>query len=184
MRLVRQVLALAAALRTAHANAHPAGVRIVLSCSPSTAHPFFRRCARDYGASLRRQPKGDLGQKMRRAMAAELAHGPVLLVGSDAFWLELGDLLDASAALHSADYYLTPALDGGYVQIAARQSLPDLRGVAWSSGHERKQTMRRLKRAGRVVVAEHGRGDFDTPSDWRLARKQGAIAPLVRSKPY
>lgn len=182
MRLVEHLLALGSQLRSANRTTPEANLRLVLSCSPSTAHPFFQRCARRYGAQLKRQAMGDLGKKMRRALAAELSHGPVLLVGSDAFWLELSDLHAAAHALRTADYHLTPALDGGYVQFAARQLLPDLRGIAWSSGRELKQTLERLGRSGRISLAQHHRGDFDTPSDWLRARRAGRIAPLIHQR--
>src|SRR4051794_1781850 len=46
-----------------------------LWCSPDASHPFFAACARRYGVALRRQGRGDLGERMHRAFATTLARG-------------------------------------------------------------------------------------------------------------
>lgn len=166
-RLLERALATAAAAFGAEA--------LTLCCAPDSRHPHFHACQRRWGLRLARQGPGDLGAKMRRALAT----GPALLLGSDAWALEPDDLRRAAAALADCDYLLIPAPDGGYGLIGARQPLPSLAGVAWSSGRERSQTLRRLRRAGRSLELGPARADFDTPGDWRRARRAGGLAPLV-----
>ena len=103
------------------------------------------QCRQRFGVRLARQSRGDLGARMR----AVLRRSPGLLIGSDAFGLQLDDLHRAAAALASKDYVLLPAPDGGYVLIGNRKPLPPLTGVRWSSGQECAQTARRLAARGR-----------------------------------
>ena len=150
--------------------------QVTLWGAPDARHGFFLACRRRFGVRLARQCGGDLGARMRRT----LSRAPGLLIGSDAIGLTVDDLRAAATALHRQDYVLHPAPDGGYVLLGARRGLPPLRGVAWSSGRECAQTLRRLSRAGSVALQAPARRDLDTPADWRWARRQGRLAPLIR----
>lgn len=112
-------------------------------------------------------------------MRHSLSREPGLLIGSDAYGLQVQDLLDAQAALLHTDYVLLPAPDGGYVLIGCRKPLPSLAGVCWSSGRECAQTAQRLRRSGTLTVLSPAREDFDSPADWRRARRLGRLKPLV-----
>src|SRR5512132_1851869 len=48
---------------------------VELWCSPDESHPFFERCATDFGARLVRQEGADLGARMANAFARTLAEG-------------------------------------------------------------------------------------------------------------
>ncbi len=175
-RLVEHLLD--AAQAAARASSEP--MRLILCGAPDARHHFFKACQKRYGAQLERQSRGDLGQRMRAAIRAQVAQGPVLLVGSDAFGLGSADLLAAVAALKHCDYTVIGAPDGGYVLIGARKPLPSLAGVAWSSGRERMQTLRRLREHGSADASHAQRSDFDTARDWQRARRAGQLAPLMR----
>ncbi len=149
--------------------------RVTLWGAPDAAHGFFMQCRHRYGVRLARQAGGDLGARMR----STLRRAPGLLIGSDAFGLQLPDLLRAAAALAHTDHVLLPAPDGGYVLIGSRRGLPPLAGVHWSSGLECAQTARRLRRSGTLAWLEPAREDFDSAADWRRARRQGRLKPLV-----
>ena len=149
---------------------------VTLWGAPDAAHGFFMQCRQRFGVQLARQARGDLGRKMR----STLNHAPGLLIGSDAFGLQVDDLHRAGAALASADHVLLPAPDGGYVLIGSRKGLPRLTGVRWSSGRECAQTARRLRRSGSLSLLWPARPDFDTAADWRRARRLGGLKPLVR----
>ena len=150
--------------------------QVTLWGAPDSAHGFFSRCRRRFGVRLARQPQGDLGRRMRTVLSRE----PGLLIGSDAFGLQLMDFHRAIAALATADHVLLPAPDGGYVLIGSWCALPALAGVAWSSGRECAQTARRLRRSGSLQVLGSPRADFDTPADWRRARRAGLLPALTR----
>ncbi|MDO9453782.1 MAG: TIGR04282 family arsenosugar biosynthesis glycosyltransferase [Stagnimonas sp.] len=149
---------------------------VTLWGAPDTAHGFFMQCRQRFGVRLARQARGDLGVRMRSALRQE----PGLLIGSDAFGLQVADLQQAAAALASSDYVLLPAPDGGYVLIGCRKPLPPLAGVRWSSGAECAQTARRLRPRGTLQRLAPARDDFDNAADWRRARRLGQLPPLVR----
>jgi len=150
--------------------------QVTLWGAPDTAHGFFHRCRRHFGVRLARQPRGDLGRRMRVVLSRE----PGLLIGSDAFGLQLADFHRALAALVAVDHLLLPATDGGYVLLGSRCALPALAGVHWSSGRECGQTAQRLRRSGLLQVLGSPRADFDTPADWRRARRAGLLPALTR----
>lgn len=165
------------ALRTLLA-AVSAGAEVELWCAPGPQDAFFQACRRELGVRLRRQPRGDLGQRMARALAGALREGApgAVLVGSDCPALSAADLVNALAALHRHDQVLTPSGDGGYVLIGARRLEPRaLAGIRWSSGRELAQTRRRLARLGFSIAELPARRDLDTPGDYRRARRHGLV---------
>lgn len=168
------------ALATAHAAAvQLENAQVWLYCAPTPAHGFFTGLRLSHGTRLAQQRRGDLGLKMQQAIAHRLGNGPVLLMGSDAYGLSSNDLVAAYAALAQHHYLLWPAPDGGYGLIGASKRLPSLRGIAWSSGKEGRQTHALLRAAGSVAVMPQPRADFDTPSDWQKARRSGQLPALV-----
>ncbi len=150
--------------------------QVTLWGAPDAAHGFFMQCRQRFGVRLARQARGDLGARMRHT----LRRAPGLLIGSDAFGLQVQDLHAACDALIHSDHVLLPAPDGGYVLIGCKQPLPALAGVRWSSGRECAETVRRLRRKGSLAVLAPAREDFDDPADWRRARRLGRFKPLVR----
>lgn len=156
--------------------ARPADVE--LWCEPSSQHAFFLKCRREFGVTLRTQPRGDLGRKMAAALVRTLARGAskVLIVGTDCAALTVADLHAAAVALDHSDVVLQPAEDGGYVLIGARKfDAGALGNIFWSSGLELIQTRRRLGRfrLGSSLLPE--RWDVDWPIDVRRARRLGFL---------
>jgi rSAM/selenodomain-associated transferase 1 len=156
------------------------GGRTELWCAPDTAHGSFCRLRAETGARLRRQPSGDLGVRMARAIAQGLGDAKhVLLVGTDCPQLGPAELRAARAALDRHDVVLQAAADGGFVLIGTRKRLPDgLRGIRWSSGKEMAQTIARLRHFGYSLAILPARQDIDTPDDWRRARRSGVLGVL------
>lgn len=152
---------------------------VQLWAAPSPAHPFFAHLQRLHGVRLRRQPDGDLGRRMSRALARVLRDGApaALLVGTDAANLCAQDFRDAAARLlANSDAVLQPACDGGYVLIGLRKAIGEtLRGVAWSSGRECAQTQARLRQKNLRVALMPVREDIDDPRDVRRARRMGSL---------
>jgi uncharacterized protein len=155
------------------AQATRAGLgQVELWCAPDCAHPFFTRCAQDYGASLREQPPGDLGAKM--LFAFEASRGPLLLMGSDCPSITAQDLADCARALaDETDAVFLPAEDGGYGLVGAARPIPQMfAGVEWGGESVMAQTRDRLAslrlrwREVRTVWDVDRPGDID-----RLARE-------------
>ena len=158
------------------AIAHEAGIGPVeLWCSPDLSHPTFA-AHEDCGTALRSQGKGDIGERMHRAISSALRAGDMpVLIGSDCPSLTAQDLRDAATALErGADVALVPAEDGGYVLIAARtcsHSLFD--AIDWGTSRVMEQTRGRLRELGFRWKELEQRWDIDRPEDYdRLLREQ------------
>jgi len=172
-----------AATTLAHAvAARNAGVvaAIELWCDPGPDHDGLRALAARAGATLHRQPGGDLGARMAGAIADALRRHPaVLLVGTDCPLLDVAYLARAAELLAGHDAVLGPAEDGGYVLVGATRPL-GFAGVRWSSPHALADTEARFADAGLSWRTAATLWDVDTPSDlarWRAATRPGDAEP-------
>ena len=124
--------------------------RLRIAVTPDKA----RRDARRWRPSIdvTSQGGGDLGVRMRRALAA-CPPGPVVLVGGDIPVLTVGHVATAFRLLGGHDLVFGPAEDGGFWLVGARRSprLPPLfERVRWSGPHALADTLAGLPR--RVTV--------------------------------
>jgi rSAM/selenodomain-associated transferase 1 len=110
--------------------------QIILSVSPDISG-LTSRC---WPPDLMRIPqgRGDLGQRMNRAMR-QLPIGRVCLIGSDIPALSCAHVARAFAALGNNDVVFGPALDGGFWLVGARhgRAVPStlFENVRWSGPH-------------------------------------------------
>ena len=107
--------------------------RLRLAVTPDRARFRPRLWPRD--APIAGQGGGDLGERMRRALAG-CPPGPVVLVGTDIPGLAAPHIAAAFRLLGNHDLVFGPAADGGFWLVGARRSprLPPLFGkVRWSS---------------------------------------------------
>jgi rSAM/selenodomain-associated transferase 1 len=88
---------------------------------------------RDAWGEALRQGSGDLGERMRRALAA--CSGPAVLVGGDIPDMTPAHIVEAFALLGRHDIVLGPANDGGFWLIGCRHRPPAFGKVRWSSRH-------------------------------------------------
>ncbi len=154
--------------------------RVELWCDPAVSDPFFVEMSRRYGVPRYRQRKGDLGERMVRALADALRRSDAaVLLGTDAPTIAAEDLRSAVEALGTGtDAVLAPAFDGGYVLIGLRRTVPALfRDVRWGGAGVLQQTRERLESLGyrwREIRSHH---DIDRPEDWeRLLERDPAWA--------
>jgi hypothetical protein len=98
------------------------------------------------------QGRGDLGMRMRRALAA-CPPGPKLLVGSDIPGLDTSHIAVAFALLGRHDVVFGPAADGGYWLVGCRCRPPDFGQVRWSSQHALADTLANLPQSLSVGFA-------------------------------
>jgi rSAM/selenodomain-associated transferase 1 len=105
------------------------------------------RAARDWPAKLNIAPHGagDLGQQMRRALAA-CPTGPAVLIGSDIPGLTAAHIAEAFALLGRHDIVFGPARDGGFWLVGCRHRPPKFGPVRWSSRHALADTLANLPR--------------------------------------
>ena len=140
---------------------------VTVWCAPDVQHPDFAACSADGTVTLRRQPDGDLGERMQRAVAESSTPAGTLIVGTDCPLLDAGHLQQAATALASHDAVVTPAEDGGYVLIGMRQAAPRLFAeVAWSSERVMGQTRQRLSELGWRWTEFAPLWDVDRSSDF------------------
>jgi rSAM/selenodomain-associated transferase 1 len=106
--------------------------RLRLAVTPARA--VARRRLWPRGAPVAAQGGGDLGARMRRALAA-CPPGPAVLIGSDIPAVAASHIAEAFRLLGRHDLVFGPAGDGGFWLVGARRSprLPPLFGpVRWS----------------------------------------------------
>jgi rSAM/selenodomain-associated transferase 1 len=98
------------------------------------------------------QGHGDLGERMRRAMAA-CKPGPVVLIGTDIPALIAAGIAEAFGLLGRYDIVFGPAKDGGFWLVGARHRRPHFGTVRWSSPDALSDTLANLPKALSVGFA-------------------------------
>lgn len=104
-----------------------------------------------HGETVKIQRGHTLGERMLSAISSELQqnhhqYDRVILIGSDCLDLTPNLLKQVDLKLDNHDLVIIPAKDGGYVLIAARQSIsPELfDDIAWGSHQVMKQTLEKI----------------------------------------
>ena len=147
--------------------------RLRLAVTPERARHRQRLWPR--GVAVASQGGGDLGQRMRRALAA-CPPGPAVLVGSDIPALAAHHIADAFRLLGRHDVVFGPAGDGGFWLVGARRCpcLPPLFGpVRWSGPHALADVLGNLPRRVRVGFAARLEDVDDGAAYRRLAPRRG-----------
>ena len=98
--------------------------RLRLAVTPDRAAGRFRNAMP--------QGSGDLGARMRRALAAG-GPGPAVLVGSDIPGMTAAHIAEAFGLLGHHDIVFGPAADGGFWLVGCRHLPPDFGVVRWST---------------------------------------------------
>jgi rSAM/selenodomain-associated transferase 1 len=145
--------------------------------------------ARDWlGPAWRYQPQqgADLGERLAEATAKAFAEGAtrVVVIGTDAPWLDADDIASAFRALERAEVVLGPTDDGGYYLIGLSQPAQALfEGVSWSSSSVFEQTRATASALGLRVETLPPGYDLDHLSDVQrfLAeeRRKGTVSNAV-----
>jgi len=154
---------------------------VELWCAPDANHPFFERCARDFGATLAPQEGADLGERMGKAFAQTLAAGSALIIiGSDCPALRTSHLRAAAAALHSHDAVIAPAEDGGYVLVGLSRKVPALfEGIEWGASAVMGETRRKLAASDIAWKELATLWDVDRPEDYARLQREGLLAEVL-----
>jgi rSAM/selenodomain-associated transferase 1 len=124
--------------------------RLRIAVTPDKARRHAQHWRRS--VEVNSQGGGDLGIRMRRALAA-CPPGPVVLVGGDIPALAAHHVATAFRQLGGCDLVFGPVEDGGFWLVGARRSPrrpPLFDKVRWSSPHALADTLAELPR--RVTV--------------------------------
>jgi rSAM/selenodomain-associated transferase 1 len=119
-----------------------------------------------FNVTRRLQVDGDLGERMRGALAALLAEGRprAMIVGGDVPSVPISHLQELLVL--DADVALGPAEDGGYYAIACRRTAGAMfQSVAWSTDTALADTRSACERAGLTVGLGKSWFDVDTLAD-------------------
>ena len=145
---------------------------VQLHCAPDAGHPALQAAATRAGATCLAQRSGDLGERMRSALAAALQLSPrALLLGSDCPALDAGVLHQADAALAAgADSVFVPTADGGFALTGfRREALTAIdevfAAIPWSTSAVMSSTRDQLLRAGLRWAELATLVDVDEPAD-------------------
>ncbi|HEX5509277.1 MAG TPA: TIGR04282 family arsenosugar biosynthesis glycosyltransferase [Pseudolabrys sp.] len=150
---------------------------VTLWCAPELDHSSFQDLAARFPITLKRQPDDDLGVRMLAAIAAN--NGPTIVIGTDCPSLGATHLREAAAALcREVEVVVTPAEDGGYVLIGARQPHAALfENMAWGAHTVIAETRARLAAIGLMARELNPLWDVDRPADLaRLEREHAYLA--------
>jgi uncharacterized protein len=151
--------------------------RLRLAVTPD--HARHRTRLWPHGIPIAGQGAGDLGRRMRRALAV-CPPGPAVLVGADIPALGADHIAAAFGLLGHHDLVFGPAADGGFWLVGARRSprLPQLFRpvrcpIRWSGPHALEDVLHNL--APPVSVGFAARlDDVDDGAAWRrLAPRRG-----------
>jgi uncharacterized protein len=147
--------------------------RLRIAVTPDRARHRRRLCPR--GIAVTPQGTGDLGERMRRALA-KCPPGPAVLIGTDIPALGAHHIAEAFRLLGRHDLVFGPSADGGFWLVGARRSpcLPPLFGeVRWSSPHALADVLANLPRHISVGFAARLEDLDDGASYRRLAPCRG-----------
>lgn len=118
---------------------------VTLWCAPDVVHPAFVACLSFGAVTLRRQPEGDLGERMLAAIAESSTPAGTLVIGTDCPVLSSDLLRQAACSLLEHDATVVPAEDGGYVLIGMREAdHRAFQAIDWSTERVMAQTRSRL----------------------------------------
>lgn len=136
-----------------------------------------RACRRLWppGVPVAGQGKGELGARMRRALAA-CPPGPAILIGCDIPGLRACHVAAAFRLLGRHDLVFGPAADGGFWLIGTRRSprpLPPFGAVRWSGPHALADVLSNLPSGVSRALAARLQDVDDVASLRRLAPRRG-----------
>jgi rSAM/selenodomain-associated transferase 2/rSAM/selenodomain-associated transferase 1 len=123
--------------------------------------------------TYRQQGRGDIGQRMQRALADGFQNGceAVVIIGSDIPDITSDIMQRAFEGLKTSDLVLGPAGDGGYYLIGlhraafGRARLPLFEGIHWGTDKVLSQSLRIANKLGLSYLLLNTLQDVDRPED-------------------
>lgn len=139
---------------------------VSLWCAGDPTHPDFAVCRAFGSVALRRQPEGDLGERMLKAVECSSTPAGTLVIGTDCPAMRPMHLRKAAQVLGESDAVAIPVEDGGYALIGTQKPAPELfAGIDWGSERVMSQTRQRLASMGWRWSEPDLLWDVDLPRD-------------------
>jgi hypothetical protein len=157
------------------------GVRRVVAYLPEGAHDYFGALAPDF--ELLPQQGLNLGERLDNSLSHYLTHGSdrAMIMDSDSPTLPAAYVVQAFAALESADGVIGPCDDGGYYLIGLRRPAPRLlREVQMSSPTVLRDTLAMAAAERLALVQLPPWYDVDTLADLHRLRAELEALPEAR----
>lgn len=150
------------------AKAARIGVRVVVAGAGGGA--YFADLANRAKGRFIRQGRGDLGERMARALEPCRFKGAIL-IGTDTPSLPCSCLVRAIELLNRFPVVLGPSLDGGYYMVGVRGPMPDIfNDIEWGSSEVFALTRQRLADRAMAYALAPWWYDVDGADDlWLLA---------------
>lgn len=135
---------------------------------------FFNLCANEYSLEIHYQQGSDLGERMFHAISESLRqYEKVCLIGTDCPGIDKKLISYTLQQLDTADLLVTPAEDGGYVQIAARTIKPEVfSNVVWGSNRVMQKTLQNIEQTKLSGIITEPLWDIDIPKDLERYKKE------------
>ena len=155
--------------RTLTTCIHSALADIQLCITPESNTAYFTQLPQAAHYQLSLQTGDDLGQRMFNAMTSALKHyKKVLLIGTDCPFMSADDLQQAINALDNDDMVFSPAYDGGYVLVGAKNTKADIfSAIDWGTERVMQQTRDCLNNSDLSWAELAQQYDIDVPEDLR-----------------
>jgi len=139
---------------------------------------FFENCARKNSLLLKLQVEGDLGNRMYHAFFNELKqYEKVIIVGTDCPVLESKHIRKAFEELSHSDVVMTPAEDGGYVLIGAKERVEKkyFSNIRWGTNTVFEKNKKNIAECNCTLSVQPMLWDVDVPVDYEKVIKLGII---------
>ena len=137
--------------------------------------------------SFHPQAEGDLGTRLSTALAGAVTRGAkaIMFVGGDCPQLTTERLRATASALHTADFVIIPAVDGGYVLIGlAGPHAFAFDDISWSTPAVFEQTQRAIHTRGKSLQSFAPLEDVDNlPSLLRVCQNFPKLRLRTDDKP-
>lgn len=149
---------------------------VELHGAPDVEHPFFQSLKVRLPITFVSQIPGDLGARMHAVFAS--AHGPTLLMGTDAPCITPEHLRACAAALAEGhDAVFLPAEDGGYGLVGLAKPCPEIfTDMPWGTAAVMAETRSRLRALGRSCFEPATIWDVDEPADLLRLQQSGLMS--------
>lgn len=130
------------------------------------AHPLFVELREAFGLSLKFQPEGDLGARIRHALNS--TPGPAMVMGSDCPSITSALITTCVQQLSTHEVVILPAEDGGYGLIGTQRDYPALfEDTPWGTRRVLTTTQLRIAALGLHAIYPAIIWDVDRPEDWQ-----------------
>lgn len=140
---------------------------VILCITPESDTNYFSQMPQSHYFSIAIQQGNDLGARMFNAMALALKkYKKVLLIGTDCPFLNSTDFQKALRKLSQYDMIFSPAYDGGYVLVGAKQIKKEIFShIAWGTDQVMEQTRNSLINNTLSWCELDKKHDIDTAED-------------------